>query len=120
MHCCAHYPLLSPLPVSFAGVFETLRRTSHDSYELTWAVNVLAPFLLTRLLRNHISTSVITTASISAASAVDWGNLQQERGYSPHGAYSLSKLCNIVMTLRLARLLEHGGSAVTANTLDPG
>jgi NAD(P)-dependent dehydrogenase (short-subunit alcohol dehydrogenase family) len=50
---------------------------------MTWAVNVLAPFLLTQQLLGAgcRPSSIINVASISAASNIDWGNLQQERGF---------------------------------------
>lgn len=101
-------------------MYEPSHRLSADGYELTWAVNVLSPFLLTSLLLDRITKSIITTASISAASSIDWADLQGERGYSAHSAYSRSKLCNLVFTLRLADMLAGAGSALTANTLDPG
>ncbi|KAF8061107.1 RDH14 [Scenedesmus sp. PABB004] len=103
-----------------AGVYEPQRRVSQDGYELTWAVNVLAPFLLASLLWRRVTGRIVTTASISAASSLDLGNLQQERGYSAHGAYSASKLCNIIFARRLAALLCDAGRAATSNALDPG
>eukprot|EP00887_Chlorella_sp_A99_P007787 scaffold20.g7787.t1 len=75
-----------------AGVFATRRTTTADGLELT----------------------------VSAASAIDWGNLQQERGFSSHDAYSLSKLCNILFSNQLAARLRATGSQVTSNSLDPG
>ena len=96
------------------------RQVSPQGLELTWATNVLAPFLLTVLLLDAVTHRVVTTASISAASDVDWGNLQQERGFSPHGAYALSKLCNIMFSSQLASRLAAAGSALTSNSLDPG
>ena len=100
---------------------------SADGYELTYAVNVLAPFALTaRLLPlRAVRRRVVVTASISAASSIDVSELeqqQQERGgsYSAHSAYSLSKACNIAHALHLAALLRGAGSTVTCNTLDPG
>jgi NAD(P)-dependent dehydrogenase (short-subunit alcohol dehydrogenase family) len=106
--------------ISNAGVYEERRAVSADGHELTWQVNVLAPFLLTALLLDRVSSHVITTSSISAASSLDWGNLQQERGYSAHSAYSLSKLMNQVFTLKLASMLAAANSPIRANTLDPG
>ncbi len=52
---------------------------SHDGFEMTWAVNVLAPFLLTSLLLGNVKERVINISSISAGSRIDWGNLQQVR-----------------------------------------
>ncbi|WIA23484.1 hypothetical protein OEZ85_000229 [Tetradesmus obliquus] len=115
----ADHPQLYAL-VNNAGVYETQKKLSADGFENTWAVNVLAPFLLTSLLWQSVQGRIVNTASISAASHIDMANLQQERGYSAHDAYSLSKLCNIIFTLKLAELLQQQGSSVTANTLDPG
>lgn len=56
-------------------------RLSADGFEMTYAVNVLAPFLLTSLLWQRIDERIINTASISAASHLDMSNLQQEKGY---------------------------------------
>ncbi|GBF93593.1 hypothetical protein Rsub_06313 [Raphidocelis subcapitata] len=107
--------------VNNAGVFAPERPVkSRDGFELTWAVNVLAPFLLTAELLDKVTSHVITTSSISASSSLDEGNLQQERGYSAHSAYSASKCCNQIFTLALARKLEAAGSPVLTNTLDPG
>ncbi|KAF6261875.1 short-chain dehydrogenase-like protein [Scenedesmus sp. NREL 46B-D3] len=115
----ADHPRLYAL-VNNAGVYETQQRLSADGFEATWAVNVLAPFLLTSLLWQSVEGCIINTASISAASSIDMANLQQERGYSAHDAYATSKLCNIVFTLKLADFLKQRGSPVTVNALDPG
>ena len=48
-----------------------------DGLELTWAVNVAAPFLLTACLLGAVRERVVVVSSISAASSLDWGNLQQ-------------------------------------------
>ncbi len=106
--------------ISNAGVYATSPAKSADGYELTWAVNVLAPFLLTSLLRPLVHERIVIVASISAGSCGDWGNLQQERGFSSDNAYSLSKLCNIVHAFGLAQRLKAAGSKCTVNCLDPG
>ena len=101
--------------INNAGVYSDEFKRSADGFELTYAVNVLAPFLLTALLLPKVERHVITTSSISAASHLDAGNLQQERGYSSHGAYCASKCCNQVFTMRLARTLKGVGSAVVSS-----
>jgi NAD(P)-dependent dehydrogenase (short-subunit alcohol dehydrogenase family) len=106
--------------VNNAGVYEQQPRASVDGLEMTWAVNVAAPFLLTSLLLDAVTDRIVTVASISAASSMDFTNLQQERGYSAHGAYSLSKLANICFSHALAKRLQKAGSAITSNSLDPG
>ena len=60
-----------------AGVFEKQRSTTADGLEMTFGVNVAAPYLLTSLLLDIISDRIVNVASISAASSIDFGNLQQ-------------------------------------------
>lgn len=85
----ADVPVYLGTALRAAGVYEPSRRVSADGFELTWAVNVLAPWLLTRALLPRVTGAVVTTASISADNGIDFDNLQEERGgYSAHGAYS--------------------------------
>jgi len=63
--------------INNAGVFETQRSLSEDGYEMTWAINVLAPFLLTSLLKDVVTDRVVNVSSISAGSSIDFDNLQQ-------------------------------------------
>lgn len=93
-------------------------RETEDGFEQTWAVNVLAPYLLTACLASVVSERVVNVSSISAASNIDWDNLQQEKGFSSHNAYSLSKLAVQMLTVKMARQLQARGVAVTC--LDPG
>ena len=62
-----------------AGVFVENMQKSRDGFEMTWAVNVVAPFLLTSLLLGNVKERIINISSISAGSRIDWGNLQQVR-----------------------------------------
>ena len=99
------------------------RRSSEDGLELTFAVNHLAPFLLTGLLLDRLKESapsrVVTVASGAHRRVeLDFDDLQNERGYSPFDAYSQSKLANVYFTYELARRLE--GTGVTANCMHPG
>jgi NAD(P)-dependent dehydrogenase (short-subunit alcohol dehydrogenase family) len=106
--------------INNAGVYEKQKVLAPSGLELTFAVNVAAPFLLTSLLLDSIRERVINVASISASSSIDFNNLQQEKGYSAHNAYSLSKLCDILFSHELAERLSRAGSAITSNSLDPG
>ena len=63
--------------INNAGVFETQRSLSEDGYEMTWAINVLAPFLLTSLLKDVVTDRIVNVSSISAGSSIDFDNLQQ-------------------------------------------
>ncbi|MFN7134432.1 MAG: SDR family oxidoreductase, partial [Myxococcales bacterium] len=106
-----------------AGVFMNERRLTADGFETTFAVNHLAPFLLTNLLRPLLERTpgarVVTVSSVAHhRGQLDFGNLQGERRFDGYGAYALSKLANVLFTLELAERLA--GSGVTANCLHPG
>ncbi len=105
-----------------AGAFFMQRQLSVDGIEMTFAVNHLAPFLLTNLLLDTIKASaparIINVSSDAHVSGkIQFDNLQGERNYTPR-AYENSKLANILFTLELARRLE--GTGVTVNALHPG
>ncbi|KAG7673215.1 hypothetical protein Ndes2526B_g03363 [Nannochloris sp. 'desiccata'] len=108
--------------INNAGVYENQKVISSSGLELTWAVNVAAPFLLTSLLlaQNSIKERIVNVASVSASSSIDFDNLQQEKGYSAHNAYSLSKLADIMFSNELAERLAKSGAPITSNSLDPG
>jgi retinol dehydrogenase 12 len=115
-------PRIDVLVNNAGGVFA--RRTlSEDGYELTFAVNHLAPFLLTHLLLDKLQggtpARIVTTSSEAHRRAkIDLDDLQSARRYSPMGVYGRSKLANILFTRVLAKRLE--GAAVTATCLHPG
>src|ERR1700676_5293299 len=116
------YPRLDVL-VNNAGGFWAHRHVTADGLEHTFAVNHLAPFLLTRLLLDRLKASAparIVTVSSGAHTTgkIDFGDLQGERRYSGQRAYSQSKLANVMFTYELARRLD--GTGVTAAVLHPG
>jgi NAD(P)-dependent dehydrogenase (short-subunit alcohol dehydrogenase family) len=116
------YPRLDVL-VNNAGLISGRRAESADGYELTFAVNHLAPFLLTNLLLDRIVASaparIVTVSSRThLRSAIDFDDLDLRHGYQAMEAYSRSKLANVLFTRELARRLE--GTGVTANCLHPG
>lgn len=111
--------------INNAGTFSSQRQLTEDGLEMTFAVNHLAPFLLTHelldLLKESAPSRIATVASIAHWNAkVDWNNLQGERWYDGFQAYALSKLGNILFTYALARRLQVQGMKVTANCLHPG
>ena len=106
-----------------AGTYEKARRLSEDGYELTLAVNHLAPFLLTRLLQGPLRAAspsrVVTVASVAhTAGRIDFDDLQLARSYSAYQAYANSKLANVMFACGLARRVEADG--ITSNSLHPG
>ena len=109
--------------INNAGTYQQTYQETPEGYEMNFAVNHLAPFLLTLLLLDLIKDSaparIITVSSSAHKSArVDLENLNAEKKFHSWGAYCLSKLGNLLFTFALARRLE--GSGVTANALHPG
>ena len=116
-----HYPRINVL-VNNAGVWlrEGPRQTSADGYEMTFAVNYLSGYLLTRLLLPRLVASApsrIINVSSQTQSPVNLDDVMQERGYSGQRAYSQSKLAQVMFTFDLARELE--GKRVTVVALHP-
>jgi len=109
--------------VNNAGGYWNTRHVTADGLEHTFALNHLAPFLLTCLLLGRLEQSaparVVTLSSnAQAMGRIDFGDLQGERSYSGARAYNQSKLANVMFTYELARRLP--GTSVTANALHPG
>jgi NAD(P)-dependent dehydrogenase (short-subunit alcohol dehydrogenase family) len=109
--------------VNNAGLISPRFQLSADGYELTIAVNHLAPFLLTNLLLDRLRASaparIVTVASQAHRGArLDPAGLAGRADWSPLKAYGRSKLCNILFTRALARRLD--GSGVLAACLHPG
>jgi NAD(P)-dependent dehydrogenase (short-subunit alcohol dehydrogenase family) len=109
--------------INNAGLVLNERQVTPDGYEHVFAVNHLAPFLLTNLLRPKLTASapgrVITVSSDAhTAARLDLDDPNLEHGWSSWRSYSNSKLANILFTRELARRLD--GTGVTANCLHPG
>lgn len=102
-----------------AGVVNQTRRVTPDGLEETFAVNHLAPFLLTSLVQDLVRERVLVVASqVEKRGRIAWDDLQSERGYDPLVAYNQSKLANVMFTYALARRLEPRG--VRVNCVHPG
>jgi retinol dehydrogenase-14 len=115
------YPRLDVL-VNNVGGFWAHRHLTADGLERTFALNHLAPFLLTSLLDRLTASAparIVTVSSGAHASGrIDFNDLQGERNYSGQHAYSQSKLANVMFTYELARRLD--GTGVTATVCHPG
>jgi len=118
------YPVIDVL-VNNAGAMFARRQMTAEGYEATWALNHLAPFLLTALLvdrmKQHPPARIVTTASAAHQPArIPFDDLNAERSYRNRGyaRYGETKLANILFTAQLAHFLE--GSGVTANCYHPG
>jgi NAD(P)-dependent dehydrogenase (short-subunit alcohol dehydrogenase family) len=130
MACCREvqekYDHLNIL-INNAGLWESERKLSRDGIELTFAVNHLAPFLMTNLLLDVLKRSgtaerrsrIITVSSAAhARGTINFHDLEGKQSFNGIYAYAQSKLANILFTKKLARLLQ--GEHVTANCLHPG
>ena len=109
--------------VNNVGGYWHTRHVTADGLEHTFALNHLAPFLLTALLLDRLKESaparVVTVASnAQALGRIAFDDLQGEQAYSGARAYNQSKLANVLFSYELARRLR--GTAVTANALHPG
>lgn len=109
--------------INNAGVFMLRRRATVDGLEMTFAVNFLAPFLLTNLLLDLLKASAPARIVNVSSEAHEGGfikidDLQTKKHYRPMRAYGQSKLALVLFTYELARRLE--GTGVTANCLHPG
>ncbi len=102
------------------GTDGNARQVGADGFELRFAVNYLAGFLLTRLLLPLLETRapsrIVNVASIGQR-AIDFDDVMLTRGYSGVRAYCQSKLAQILFTIDLAEELK--GRAVTVNALHP-
>jgi NAD(P)-dependent dehydrogenase (short-subunit alcohol dehydrogenase family) len=109
--------------INNVGGYWHSRHVTADGLERTFALNHLAPFLLTHLLLDRLKQSaparVVTVSSNAQTTGrIDFDNLQGERSYSGGRAYNQSKLANVLFSYELARRLQT--TSVTANALHPG
>jgi retinol dehydrogenase 14 len=109
--------------VNNVGGYWNTRHLTADGLERTFALNHLAPFLLTNLLLDRLKDGAPARVVIVASNAhklgrIDFDDLQGEGSYSGARAYNQSKLANVLFSYELARRLE--GFAVTSNALHPG
>jgi retinol dehydrogenase 12 len=109
--------------INNAGLVLGERRGSPDGFEHVFAVNHLAPFLLTNLLLSRLTASaparVITvTSDAHSAARLDLDDPNLEHGWDSWRSYANSKLANILFTRELAGRLH--GTGVTANCAHPG
>jgi NAD(P)-dependent dehydrogenase (short-subunit alcohol dehydrogenase family) len=108
--------------VNNAGIFSFSGRTV-DGFEKTFAVDYLAPFLLTNLLlellRSSAPSRVVNVSSVAHFGGhIDLAAVERRQTPSGWKAYSTSKLALVMFTYELARRLE--GAGVTTNCLHPG
>ncbi|WP_236038676.1 Rossmann-fold NAD(P)-binding domain-containing protein [Belnapia arida] len=101
------------------------RETTPDGFELQMGTNYLGHFALTAyllpLLRHGRDPRVVTLSSIAARSgAIDFDDLQSERGYRPMQAYRQSKLACLMFAFELQRRSDAAGWCLTSIATHPG
>jgi len=110
--------------INNAGAIFSRRQLTPDGLEMTFAVNHMAYFVITEILRPHLAPGarIVSTASVAHQSArLDFEDLTLEKvspGLFAMVAYGNSKLCNILWTRELAKRLA--GTGITANCVHPG
>lgn len=110
--------------INNAGAFSSWYVSTEEGFELQWAVNHLAPFLLTNgllpLLKAAPAGRILTVSSGSHyRTRIHWDDVQLRRSYGCLKAYKQSKLANVLFTRELNRRLG-AGSTVRAFAVDPG
>lgn len=106
-----------------AGVFMREYKTNAHQQELTFAINHLAPFILTHrllpLLKATPGARIVNVSSIAhARGKIYFDDLNMSAGFDGYKAYAQSKLANVLFTVALAARLK--GDDVTVNALHPG
>ena len=109
--------------INNAGLLTDHRQLSRDGFELTFAVNYLAPFLLTHrllaLLRQNAPARIVNVASTAMGGGhIHIDDLQAERRFDGWQAYANSKLANVLFSALMAEKLA--GTGVVSNSLCPG
>lgn len=118
----AAHPVIHVL-INNAGVMVERRQMSADGFELQFAVNHLAPFLLTRLLEPALAAGapsrvVNVSSRVHSMGHIDFDDLQSTRKYKMFAAYGRSKLACVMATYDLAERWQALG--ITVNCLHPG
>jgi retinol dehydrogenase-12 len=117
-----NFPDLNVL-INNAGHLTDHRQLSADGFELTFAVNYLAPFLLTLRLLDTLKANaparIVNVASTAfGGGQINFSDLQLEQSFDGWQAYANSKLANVLFSHQLAEQLQ--GSGVVSNSLCPG
>ncbi|KAJ1453666.1 hypothetical protein M885DRAFT_523925 [Pelagophyceae sp. CCMP2097] len=107
---------------TFDGDYTGSRVVTAEGHEYSLAVNVLAPFVLTSYLLENVRKSgagrILLTSSMSMGEGSSLDDLEGEKRWSAHGAYSLSKLCDAMIAFELSA--RYADARLCVNTFDPG
>jgi retinol dehydrogenase 12 len=117
------YPRLDVLINNIGASFGQCQETS-EGFERTFAINYLAPFLLTTLLlptmKNSTPARIVNVSSRAHRlfGPLDFNDLESKKNFLGMRAYGQAKLAKLLFTYELARQLE--GAGITVNAVDPG
>lgn len=116
------YPRIDVL-INNAGLESSERRESPQGFELSWAVNFLAPVMLTtsvipKLLEHPGARVIFTSSLVEKWGVLDFADLQMRRGYNPEKAYYRSKLALLIYAYSLAR--RYSPQELAVFTFEPG
>ena len=114
------------LLINNAGVMALPERAETvDGFEMQFGTNHLGHFALTGLLfdlltRTPGSRVVNVSSGAHRGGRMNWDDLHFRQGYTPFGAYSQSKLANLLFTGELQRRIQEAGLDVLAAAAHPG
>jgi NAD(P)-dependent dehydrogenase (short-subunit alcohol dehydrogenase family) len=116
------FPVIDVL-VNNAGVYKVKRQETDNGVEMTFAVNFLAPFMLSLMLLDNIEASgdgriINVVSELYKNGSIDFDNLMLENGYKAGDAYANSKLASVLFTVDLAERVKDKG--ISVNALHPG
>ena len=116
------YPKIDVL-VNNAGLYKVKREETEKGVEMSFAVNFLAPFMLSQLLIENLEASgngriINVVSELYKSGKIDFGNLMLKTGYKAGDAYGNSKLAAVLFTVELAKRTREKG--ITVNALHPG
>ncbi len=116
------YPYIHYL-INCAGINANRRQLSEDGFELNFAVNYLAPFLLTELLLERVKATpagriINVTSATQKLAELKFDDLQRENNWSLFASYAQAKLCLIMYGRNLAKRLQDTDTSI--NSLNPG
>jgi NAD(P)-dependent dehydrogenase (short-subunit alcohol dehydrogenase family) len=116
------FPVIDVL-VNNAGVYKVKRQETDNGVEMTFAVNFLAPFMLSLTLMDNLEASgngriINVVSELYKNGSIDFDNLMLENSYKAGDAYANSKLASVLFTLDLAERVKDKG--ISVNALHPG
>ena len=109
--------------VNNAGVYKVKREQNEDGVEMTFAVNFLAPFMLSQMLLTKLEASgdgriINVVSELYKNGSLNFDDLMLEKKYKAGDAYANSKLAAVLYTVELAKQIKDQG--ITVNALHPG